>query len=396
MPRLSTLLTIGLVALALLSVPQLVRAPQGGVVAPPRAVAAGSLSGVAAPQGRAPLPTALPFSSAVPPEGVQTDLGYQIDGYLNELVNSGRFQGQVLVARQGQGLVNKGYGLADAASGTPNTAATRIRLASLSKQFTAAAIMRLVAQDRLSISDPVCRFFNPCPAAWQPLTVRHLLNHTSGLPNYTDFPEFDATEQLPTTPQELVSRFRDMPLGFAPGSAFSYNNSGYLLLGLIIEQVSGTSYEQFLQQELFAPLGMADTGVDHNAGAITAGAVGHAAPGVVSSFLDASTLFGAGALYSSAADLYRWDQALYGDSVLPAAQRAEMFTPGLSDYGYGWWVQEVDDRRVISHPGNIAGFSTFMARFPNERVTVIVLGNLVSVDGRGIAMNIAEMVRDPQ
>lgn len=343
-----------------------------------------ALSGVAAPQ---------PANSGPPaPLVAATDLGSALDGYLTDLTNGGMFQGTVLVARDGQVLLSKGYGPANAANGAANTPQTRFRLASLSKSFTAGAIMILQARGALNIQDSICGYLDPCPEAWQPISIRHLLTHTSGLPNYTDFGDFDLTEMNPTSPHDLVARFRDLPLNFGPGTLYSYNNSGYTLLALIIERASGMPYEEFLRQAIFGPLGMRDSGVDRNAGAILEGANGYVAVGQEASFLDASTLFGAGCLYSSVEDLYRWDQALYGDTLLPQGLRDEMFTPGMGDYGYGWWITQSNGRLLISHQGNMTGFSNFIARYPSERLTVIVLSNLQGANSPGISAQLAAIV----
>lgn len=379
-------------------------AAAGRLIAPPQAIIASSefvplaaptpgFGGVLAPipdapqQPRAPAPP-----PATLPEGPQTDLGWQIDGYLNDLTNKSWFQGQVLVARGGQVLLSKGYGYADHETGALNSPRTPTRLASLTKQFTAMAVMILQAQGRLSVADPICIYLNPCPPAWQPLTIRHLLTHSGGLPNYTDFADFDERMATPTTPGELVARFRDLPLNFVPGTAYSYGNSGYTLLGLIVERASGQSYEEFLRQQIFEPLAMTNSGVDHNAGTITFGASSYTRPTNKAPFLDTSTLFASGNLYATVEDLYRWDQALYGEQLVPGLLLAEIFSPGLGDYGYGWWITNHKDRRLVSHQGNISGVSTFIARYPDQQVTVIVLSNLQGANAAGIASHIAEMV----
>jgi CubicO group peptidase (beta-lactamase class C family) len=402
---LRSLIVAGVLSVALLTMcsgPALLRAPEAAQVlpvAPPRVVLAGRaepLSTASAPRVPA-TPTAAPLPPPAPadmPVGPLNDLGYQIDGYLNELVNASLFQGQVLVANRAGLVLNKAYGLADANTGAPNTTKTHIRLASVSKQFTAMAIMQLVAAGRLGLDDPICAHLEACPDAWRPIVIRHLLTHSSGLPNYTDFAEFDATEAQPTTPQELVGRFRDLPLHFAPGSAFAYNNSGYVLLALIVERASGQSYEQFLRAHIFDVIGMSSSGVDHNAGAITAGAQGHHPANVVAPFLDASTLYGAGSLYATAEDLYRWDRALYSDVLLPAPLRDQLWTPFLGNYGLGWKLATVNGHRVVYHPGNIQGFATFIARYPDDGVIVIVLSNLMGANAPGISGHIAGMVLD--
>jgi CubicO group peptidase (beta-lactamase class C family) len=347
-----------------------------------------------------PLPTLTPtpivLSASVAdqeptPEPPLAGAALQIDQYMNGLVESGAFQGATLVARDGRVLIGRGYGPANP-DGTPNTARTRFRLASITKQFTAAAILILQAQGKLNVSDPICNYFDPCPEAWRSINLRHLLTHTSGIPDYASFSSFEPTEMNQTTPDELLSRFRDLPLGFAPGQLYSYGNSGYVLLGIVIEKVSGQSYADFLHDAIFAPLGMNDSGYDTNVGAITAPqqAQAYFYAGKPATFLDCSTLFSAGGLYSTVEDLYRWDQALYGDQLLPAALRDEMFTPLLREYAYGWKIENGPPRR-ISHAGLMTGVSTFIARYPDQHLTVIVLANMQSANAEGISNQLAEL-----
>jgi CubicO group peptidase (beta-lactamase class C family) len=251
----------------------------------------------------------------------------------------------------------------------------------------------LHSRGQLNIHESICTYLPECPPAWQPVTVRHLLSHTSGIPNYTDFLEFETTEMNATTPEELVMRFRDLPLGYEPGTLYYYNNSGYVLLGIIIEQVSGQPYEEFLRTNIFEPLEMSHTGYDHNAGTIGDGqALGYRTPGVVAPFLDTSTLHAAGSLYSTVEDMYRWDRALYTDYLIPQPLIEEMFTPVQWDYGYGWKITTRHNRRALLHPGFINGFSTHMVRYPDERVFIIVLSNLEIANTPAISNHIAQLV----
>lgn len=314
-------------------------------------------------------------------------LGREIDAYLTGLANSGQFQGAALVAQDGEVVIAKGYGNAD--DNAPNTVQTRFRLASITKQFTAAAILALQQDGKLTVDDAICAYLDPCPDAWKPLTIRHLLTHTSGLVDYTAFADFEPTEMNPTTPQELVERFRGFPFSFTPGTLYHYCNSNYVLLGLIIERVSGMEYADYLEQRFFAPLGMTDTGYDTNRGAIIGGAQGYVVPGKRSGFLDASTLYAAGGLYSTVGDLFRWDQALATEEALSRAQLDQMFTPALRNYGFGWKIEIIDGRRRISHPGNMTGVATFFARYPDDQATIIVLANMEYANVEGIANYIA-------
>jgi CubicO group peptidase (beta-lactamase class C family) len=318
-------------------------------------------------------------------------LGRAIDSYLNEIVGADWFQGSVLVARGGTVLLSKGYGLADAARGIPNTSQTRFRLASVTKQFTAMAILILQDRGRLDVRDSICAHLADCPETWRPITIHNLLTHTSGLPNYTDFSDYDATQMLPATSDELVARFRDQPLLFPPGTQYMYENSDYVLLGKIVEQASGQSYGDFLRTAIFEPLGMHDSGVDPGAGA-EGQALGYRVPGELAPALDTSTLFAAGSLYSTVEDMYRWDQALYTTKLVPKPLLDAMWTPFLRDYGYGWWITTFNGHHEISHPGLIDGFATSIARYPDDQVTVIVLSNMSGADASSISNYIATLV----
>jgi CubicO group peptidase (beta-lactamase class C family) len=333
-------------------------------------------------------PTALPPIAA----GLQdTAIAAAIDGYLNNLVNVQYFQGAVLVARDGKVILSKGYGMADAARGVANTAQTRFRLASVTKQFTATAIMLLQAQGKLAVGESICLYLEPCPDAWRPITIEHLLTHTSGLPNYTDFGSYEPSQAQPATPDQLVARFRDLPLLFEPGSSYMYENSDYVLLGLIVERASGQSYADFLRDAIFAPLEMRDSGVA--AGTAAEGqAIGYRVFGEPAPALDPSTLFSAGSLYSTVEDLYRWDQALYTTRLLPQPLLDAMWTPHMNNYGYGWMIDSAFGRRRIDHPGLIDGFQTMIARYPDDRVTVIVLSNMTGADVDGVSYYLASLV----
>jgi CubicO group peptidase (beta-lactamase class C family) len=183
--------------------------------------------------------------------------------HMDQFVSSRDFSGAVLVARDGRVLFQKAYGLANREHEVPNKLNTKFRLGSLTKQFTAMAVMILIEREKLRVTDPLCKYIENCPKAWASVTIRHLLNHTSGIPAFTDFPDNDHYEHLPMTPLATIARFRDKPLEFVPGERFSYDDSGYLLLGYIVERASGERYEDFLRKNIYEPLGMADSGYDH-------------------------------------------------------------------------------------------------------------------------------------
>ncbi len=294
-------------------------------------------------------------------------------------VASGAFTGTVLVARGDEVLLNKGYGAANLERGVANDPATRFRLGSLTKQFTAAAILLLEEKGKLKLSDPVKVHLPDAPAAWDRITLFHLLTNTSGIPSYTDFPDYDASRSRATTPEKLVARFRDKPLAFAPGEQWHYSNSGYVLLGYLIERISGQTYARFLQESIFSPLGLKDTGYDSSAAVLPHRACGYVptAKGPVGAgALDMSVPFAAGALYSTTGDLWRWERALFGGRLLTAESLRKMTTPFLQSYALGVGSLTAGGRRMIVHSGEIEGFNSYLAYYPDSRVTVAVLANL--------------------
>ncbi len=306
------------------------------------------------------------------------DLLPKFEEYAQAAAKAEGFSGAILVARDGKVIVSKGYGMADVENDVPNTAETRFRIGSITKQFTAASVLLLQERGKLSVQDSICKHVAPCPEAWQPVRLHHLLSHTAGVPDFTGFPDYQKTMRDPAPVESLITRFRDLPLEFKPGENWKYSNSGYVLLGHVVEKVSGKSYESFLRENIFEPLKMTSTGYDHAAAIVKRRARGYAKgpDGLVNaSYLDMSIPFAAGGLYSTVGDLYLWDQALYGEKLLKKPSLDAMFTAVRNDYGYGFRVYKLFDRSHATHGGGIEGFRTSIDRFPDDRVTVIVLSN---------------------
>jgi len=314
----------------------------------------------------------------------------ELDEFLLAKVASGRFSGSVLVAKDGQVLLSKGYGYANVELGVPNTTKTKFRLGSITKQFTATLVMQLRERNLLALQDSLCKYLSPCPEAWKPVTLHHLLSHTSGISGYGD-PPTDTAVIPPWTAEHIARRFRDTPLEFPPGTQSKYSDWAYCLLGMVIERVTGEHYEQVLQESIFAPLGMKDSGYDHSESIVQNRAAGYhleAARLENAPYINMAGPYSAGALYSTVEDLYKWDQALYGSAVLPAPALQLMWTPFLGGYGYGWLVSDpgassdpvpfwaVPGKYEVAHPGEINGFSAEIQRFPRDRAVVIVLSNI--------------------
>jgi CubicO group peptidase (beta-lactamase class C family) len=289
------------------------------------------------------------------------------------------FMGSVLVARDGKVVLSKGYGEANLEWDVPNSPSAKFRLGSITKQFTAASILLLEERGKLKVEDPVKKYMPDAPAAWDKVTFFHLLTHTSGIPSFTGFPDYSSTEAIATTPEKLVARFRDKPLEFQPGEKWNYSNSGYVLLGYLIEKISHQSYSQFVQENIFNPLGMKDSGYDSNSAVIPHRASGYE-PGdkgpTNAGYIDMSIPLSAGALYSTTEDLLRWEQGLMGGKLLSAASLQKMTTPFKSDYAFGLGVRTANGHKVIEHGGGIEGFNTFLAYYPEDKLTVVVLANL--------------------
>lgn len=333
----------------------------------------------APPTATPPPATATPVS--LTPTAIPEEVVADLEAWLADLGQKGLFSGAVLVANQGQVLFSHGYGLADREKHIGNTPETRFRLGSLTKQFTAMAILILEARGQLTAADSVCRYLDDCPAAWQTITLAHLLTHTSGLPNYTALPDYLAQRATPVAPAQLLARFQDLPLDFPPGQGWRYSNSGYAVLGWVIERVTGQTYAAFLRQAIIEPLGLSNTGYDHNADGVAVG-YNDQYSSLPADYIDMSIPYAAGALYSTVTDLYQWDQALYTERLVPRAYLDKLTTApapipdsGGWGYSYGWGILQAPGQTIWQHSGGIEGFATVITRYPDSRATIIVLSN---------------------
>lgn len=306
------------------------------------------------------------------------DINAKFDEYLTAITKQGRFMGTVLVARDGKILFSKAYGLANLEWDIPNTPQTKFRLGSITKQFTATAILLLQERGKLNVQDSVCKYLENCPKAWEPITIHHLLNHTSGIPSYTNDPEYPTKSLQKVTPASFVESFKNKPLEFAVGEKYKYNNGGYFILGYLIEKLSGQSYEAFLQDNIFTPLKLANTGYDTHDRILKFRATGYeerSGKPINSSYVDMTIPYAAGSLYSTTEDLFAWNEALFSDKILTAQSRTAMMTPGKGNYGYGLVMNQQFNRQRVSHGGGINGFNTYLARFPAEKITIVALRN---------------------
>ncbi|HSK72602.1 MAG TPA: serine hydrolase domain-containing protein, partial [Pyrinomonadaceae bacterium] len=315
------------------------------------------------------------------------DKAQKIDEMLRTYYDYGQFNGSVLVADGGKVIYKKGFGMANFEWEIPNQPDTKFRIGSVTKQFTAALILQLVEEGKIKLDGRVTDYLPDYrKETGEKVTVHQLLNHTSGIPSYTGLPGFIANESRnPYAVKDFVKKFASGDLEYEPGSKFSYNNSGYFLLGAIIEHVAGKPYAKVLQERILDPLGMKDTGYDLHAPLIKKRAWGYQkTPNgyVNAAYLDMSLPYAAGSMYSTVEDLYKWDQALYENKIISAESKKLMFTPGLSDYGYGFVIADrpigktEQKTKIIQHGGGINGFNSLFTRLVDQKHTIVILDNV--------------------
>jgi len=311
------------------------------------------------------------------------------DAYIRSEVASHFFRGAVLVGMGGKIVFENAYGVGDEEWGANNTVHTKFRIGSLSKQFTASCILILQERGRLNVHDPISRYLPDLPTRWQAINIHQLLTHTSGIPNYTSSPEFGRMKRTGATPRQMIELVADKPLDFAPGMNWSYSNTGYILLGMIIERTSGLSYNEFLKKNILDPLGMINSGYDRATDIIKERASGYqVVDGRLENadFIDMSVPYAAGDIYSTVEDLYRWNEALAEDGkLLSAESRKQMFTEYTEaahegqHYGYGVVISRLKFGRLLYyHGGGVEGFSSSIQRYPQDRVCIVVLSNFDS------------------
>lgn len=320
----------------------------------------------------------------------------RVDEIIRARMRERHVPGLALVVARGGKVVKEGaYGLSNVELGVAATPETVFEIGSITKQLTAAAVLMLVEDGRVRLDDPVGKHLPNAPAAWGGVTVRHLLTHTSGVKTYTGLSGFELSRRLKR--DDFIKALAAHPLDFAPGARYSYSNSGYNLLGHVIESASGQGYWDFMRARIFRPLGMSKTG-DRDPRLLHPGrADGYEWDGakLVGRDHDLTDVFSAGAVVSTVRDLARWDAALYTERLLKDSTRAAMWSPARLNggrthpYGFGWNTLDFRGQRLVSHGGQTAGFAANISRYLDERLTVIVLCNLGDV---GLASEIARRV----
>ncbi len=332
------------------------------------------------------LATGLAMLQVTPsPAAGSADEAGRLDRIVRGYVQHAGFRGAVLLARGDEVILSRGYGMAHPATRTPNTPQTRFMIGSLTKQFTAAAALLLQDRGQLDVNDPLCKYWPDCPAAWAPITLAQLLEHTSGIPSFLELPEMLSYHLKVHTPDETIALVRDKPLEFPPGTRKHYSSTGYLLVGRIIERLSGEPYGMFLRQHILAPIGMADTGYlpsDFDIPQLASLFEKRpASEQIYSASPWSQTIhFSAGGMYSTVGDLFRWERALFGGHVLSPAAFTQMTTDYGNDYGFGLGIGKLDVHRVYRHLGIVEGFASSMSYVPDTQTTVIVLSNVRSPD----------------
>ncbi len=344
----------------------------------------------------------LPLIQASDASG-QESISAKIDAIVEAPVRAGKVAGaSVAVVKGNETVVLNGYGFADLELDVATPPRVTYEIGSVTKQFTAAAILLLAEQGKLSLADEMTKFLPDYPTQGNHVTIRQLLNHTSGIKGYTELPEFRAFQMLKRPRQELVKLFSERPFDFKPGDEQIYNNSAFFLAGLIIEKVSGRTFAEFVQEQLFDKVGMGDSYYcservihrNHAHGYDTERNVL-----VLKAYVDHSWPYAAGSLCSSVPDLVAWTRALHGGRVLKPESYREMMSPALLNdgtairYGMGVSLAETDGRRTISHSGGINGFLSESEYYPDDDLVIVVLLNTAGpVSPRNLARQIAEVV----
>lgn len=339
---------------------------------------------------------------------------------VDALLKQRHFQGAALIAKGGKILFSKGYGFANEEHQIPNSPQTVFRIGSLTKQFTAIAILQLQEEEKLredgklreeeklSVSDPIAKYLPDYPQG-ERITIHHLLSHTSGIPSITDFPNLSEIQRHPTTPLQTIDYFKDHPLSFQPGTNCDYSDSGYIVLGAIIEKVTGQPYADVIQKKILKPLDMGSTYYDQHSSIIPQRATGYVKDeqGKLShaSYLDMSFPHAAGSLATTVEDLYKLDRALKDLSLLSKKSHDLLFTPHGSSqehhitYGYGFFLGpnnlelEQAGSDMIGHYGTIEGFRAASYRTLHDDLTIILLSNLENTDINALYLAITHILR---
>ena len=304
----------------------------------------------------------------------QDSSAIKINDLLTAYTKLSRFNGTALVARQDKIIFEKGYGLSNAEHQTSNNPHTIFQIASITKQFTATVILKLVEQKKMALTDKLSKYYPDFPKG-EDITIENLLTHISGIFDYT---HEDTVTHLDSE-QKMMSFLKKKQLDFTPGTDWSYSNSGYSILGFIIQKVSGITYEQAVRKYIFKPLQMNSSGFDFehlvNKEKATGYTVYSDSIKTAAPYSDSAIVFAAGSIYSTVEDLYKWHEGLQHYRIVGKMLMEKAYTPFKKNYGYGWIIDSVAERRMLYHSGGISGFSSNIARIPEDGVCIVLLNN---------------------
>lgn len=334
-----------------------------------------------------------------------------IDQYLTIRSEMGGFSGAVLVAKEGKVIFRKSYGFADVEKRIPYTPETQHAIASVSKMFTSVAALKLRDQGKLKLEDSICKYLDDCPTAWQPVTTQHLMRHTSGIPDYEEKLELGSEKYLQMmaegdTSARIYAEAKKLPLDFKPGEKFHYSNSGYIVLSYVVEKVAKTPFAKFVTKNILRPAGMKNTGIFSYGKPPKKMAVGYTYGDLgwektLAGFpltdgtlkkqppITLSSPHGDAMLYSTLDDLYRWSQIMEGSKLIPKSEVDEIYTAGLENYGYGWFVGQGFNRKRVRHNGMLPGYLTDFIRFIDEKTTIIIFSNIDRTRLNSVARDIS-------
>lgn len=352
--------------------------------------------------------------TALPSPAQANDIAALADQYLSKRSEMGNFSGAVLIARGGKVVLRKGYGYANVEDRVPYTPETRHEVASISKMFTSMAALKLRDRGNLRLEDSICKYLEDCPETWKPVTVQHLMRNASGIPDYEEPLGLGSEKyfELMTRPEATATIFENakkLPLDFKPGEKLSYSNTGYIVLSHVVQKAAGQPFAEFMTNGILKPAGMKSSGVlgfgappKNLAHGYTYGDIGWektlaGAPLTAGHLkrqpqLPLTPPAGDGGLYSTVEDLYRWSLIMDGSRFVSKQEAAEVFTPGLGDYGYGWFIDAELDRRRMNHTGSLPGYTSVFTKFPDDRVTIIIFSNLDRARMRSINRDVTAMV----
>lgn len=303
--------------------------------------------------------------------------------YMDRYSKKNEFSGSILIAKDDDILLNKGYGTADYNKNLPNKPQTIFEIASLTKQFTATGILMLQEQKLLNVHDTLSKYISDYPNG-DNITIYNLLTHTSGIPEYLDYAESIDSENhtLTYTPEELIELFKNEPFNFSAGTAFEYSNSNYILLGYIIEKVSNMKYQDYIENNIILPLNLTSTGFLSNEAASKNKSIGyyfinkHSNEHPEAPKTEGLMSYSAGEIYSTSEDLLKWENALFSEEVITKESLDQMFTPYLNNYSYGWFTYEnADEDKIVFHSGNLPGYTSFVEKNLNKNYLIIILCN---------------------